>query len=51
MQPMMENRAGSNGEWIRGISWRIIDGIDRSMLGYHEMLFSPIYVRKYPPLS
>ena len=37
MQPMMENWAGSKGEWLGGISWKTIE--------YHGMLFSPVYVR------
>jgi len=35
MQPIMGNWVGSEGEWIKGISWVRKDGIDRSMLGYH----------------
>jgi len=47
MQPMMENWA-HKGEWIEGISWKRKDGLDRSTLGYHEMLFSFIHVGKHP---
>ena len=47
MQPM-ENSAGSKDEWIGEIPWKTKDRIDRSMLGYHGMLFSPICVG-YPP--
>ena len=49
MRPVMVNWAGSKGGWVGGITWKTIDGINRSMPGYHEILFSSIYVGKYPP--
>jgi len=42
MQPAVENGIGSKGKWIEAILWKLKDGIDRSMLGYHGMLFSPM---------
>jgi len=45
MQPMMDNWAGSKGEWIEEILWKRKDVFDRSMLVYQGM---PIYVGNYP---